>query len=150
MARCVGFFLCALLVAAGGCDSSGGGTAECTGKSWRTSTTNAVACPGADGCSCAGTACCLNGTMEDFSGSCMALASCVGAAFACDGPEDCATGDVCCANFSNDTAECKSANDCTFQPNSKAMCHSDADCAVGSCIPASSDSPYKNIIAICQ
>jgi len=61
--------------------------------------------------------------------SCTAPGACMGAALACDGPEDCATGQACCGSVIGGSAGamCTSAAMCTRGR----LCHLDGDCSTG-------------------
>jgi hypothetical protein len=68
-----------------------------------------------------------------FSGAtCTAADGCdQGLALACDGPEDCSNGDVCCGDIGmgGGGSECLPAGDCEGGGmGSGVLCHSDADC----------------------
>src|SRR5262245_10979167 len=58
--------------------------------------------------------------------TCVAQGDCQGVAFACDGPEDCQTGEVCCASNTGGTpgSECRDAGDMCRA----IACHADPDC----------------------
>lgn len=65
--------------------------------------------------------------------------SCPGAARRCDGPEDCPTGNVCCARVEGNTyhSACLKLTDCTDNGGAP-LCRSSIECpsALRSCAPA--------------
>jgi hypothetical protein len=136
-------------------DTNLGGTdrTACSGLNWRAATTGAVVCPGAPECSCSGgQVCCVslvNGRAS--SGSCGDLTQCSGPALECDGPEDCAAGEVCCfVNTVGGGSSCKTPTDC-FGTQEIAACRSDQDCQpLESCTPAEAGSYLAGIAAACQ
>lgn len=90
--------------------------------------------------------CCLTG---GGGGTCVAQGTCSGAAFACDGPEDCGANEVCCYGNQGGGgmggSECKPTAQCQIN-----ACHLDADCggATAKCCPVA-NTPYKVCLAQC-
>jgi hypothetical protein len=130
----------------------GAGSATCQAYNWRAESPKAVTCPGAESCSCGGSdVCCLiydEAQDRVTSGSCMAEAQCADFAFACDGPEDCSDGNVCCARGRG--AHCLPDLEChgveTFT-----LCRGDADCPdLETCTPDVTDSYYEDLIGFCD
>lgn len=93
-----------------------------------------IDCEGGTMC---GDVCCI-GTCEPLGGN---MFQCTGKTFACDGPEDCATGEVCC----NDTAgsQC-SASSCSGG-NNLVVCHSAVDCT-GTCTDCGLSSDHDQYV----
>jgi len=167
---------CALLLLAacssGGDDAAGGESENeepdgitasseesCSEVGWRSPTPGAVTCPGADGCSCDGGAvCCVEvaevGTPNErvADATCRELTACAELAFACDGPEDCQPGKVCCATLTaGGGSSCVDPIDC-YDGDAAALCRSDADCleATGAhCNPAVEGSYFDGTTAAC-
>jgi hypothetical protein len=149
------------LVIGGGCDSHPqeivtSGVVETCQKSlgWRTPSEGTIACPSTAGCSCAGSSICCAATAggQVSSASCMELNACKELAIACDGPEDCGGGEVCCATSPTSmTAECHPANECASAV-SLVFCRKDADCAFPftRCVPATKGAFFEGMIAHCK
>lgn len=102
------------------------------------------------GVTCGATAC--TGTDECCVGSggstCVYQDTCATVTFACDGPEDCGTNEVCC--FGNGGpggggAGCKLVSQCTNN-----ACHFDSDCPANTpkCCPVG-QSPYSACLTQC-
>lgn len=119
---------------------------------WRTSTPGFVACPGAQDCRCeAPEVCCVPSkpSPKDI-GSCGPVSGCAQLAFACDGPEDCATDQVCCVRGMGST--CTTEFDC-FGSESYVLCHEDGECKsrVGTaCGPADPDTFWDTLMGVCR
>jgi hypothetical protein len=71
-----------------------------------------------------------------------------GLALACDGPEDCSGGDVCCGDIGmgGGGSECMPSGDCQTGMGSGRLCHSNTDCDTGE---TCTDIPQVNI-RICR
>lgn len=84
--------------------------------------------PACGGTTCTNTAedCCI-GQAE----VCKPAGTCPSQGFACDGPEDCASGKCCYGNGGNGGSECSTATNCQI------ACHGDANCpaAAPKCCP---------------
>jgi hypothetical protein len=82
---------------------------------------------------------------SDFgkSGTCRAHTSATNTPFACDGPEDCGQGGVCCLLPAG--SACSGFGFCvTGSIKGEWMCHSQVDCGPGFfCCPVASGSPYQ-------
>jgi len=142
------------IVACGGDDDDLSGTshaAQCD-VTWRMSTPGAVVCPGAADCRCTPPeACCLpsSPTAADV-GACSEAASCAGLLFACDGPEDCSSDEVCCGKGQG--SQCTTETDC-FGIDAYVLCHEDAHCEskVGkTCGPGDPESFWNTRLGVCQ
>lgn len=90
-----------------------------------------VACEGSVNCRdevCA--ECCLNGECAT-SDEC-AQATGAATVLYCDGPEDCAAGEACCAGIPASSypliASCTAASECSMLPSTLYLCHEQADC----------------------
>lgn len=109
----VSVMVLAALAACGG-DDDGGGTID------------AGEVPGGDGVIC-GDDTCTAGTEEccsdDGTSQCVAIDTCVGRGFACDGAEDCHGDEICCL-LGDDGAHCRAPDDCEIT-----LCNSGDDCA---------------------
>ncbi|NUO51342.1 MAG: hypothetical protein HOV80_21005, partial [Polyangiaceae bacterium] len=58
----------------------------------------------------------------------------------CDGPEDCDSGEACCAGLPGGaypiTAQCAAAAECSELPQPQYFCHRDKDCGFSrKCLP---------------
>jgi hypothetical protein len=139
-----------------GCSSGdtslGGNPNTCSGQNWRAATPDGVICPGAPDCLCSGgQVCCValvNGKASI--GSCNDLAACSGPAIACDGPEDCAAGQVCCwVDTVGGGSTCKAPIDC-FGSQEAAACRDDSQCSgIEHCTPADPGSYLDGVAAAC-
>lgn len=80
--------------------------------------------------------CCFNNYSSQHDGYCTTSA-CTYGTIDCDGPEDCAAGENCCAHWSGDswTLACQSGG-CGAAPANEELCHDTAACDGGSCISA--------------
>jgi len=123
----------------------------CSTSAWQGGVAHSVACPGADGCSCTAPAVCCMQTIDALGGSCTDPRACAGVAIACDGPEDCASGSVCCLGAQGST--CVDTGTCA----GTLLCRSDSNCAGhGSCVPADfgqqgiQDRGYDGVIGVCK
>jgi hypothetical protein len=137
------------------------GTAECQSNlNWRSPTAGGgVACKGAPGCLCDGGQVCSI-TVEDKSESpwsvsarCTALADAKDMAFQCDGPEDCATGQVCCADLvEGGGSSCVAERDCSGIGSERVMCRSTDDCTFPghTCKPADAGSFFAGVVGYCD
>ena len=152
----IGCFLLAATIA-GGCSSGntslGGGQSACASLNWRAPTPDAVACPGAPGCSCgSGQVCCVKLVNNRVSsGSCTDLTACKGPALQCDGPEDCPSGQVCClVGTTGGGSSCMNPTDC-FGAQDVPFCRADSDCdTLYHCTPAEQGSYLDGIAGSCQ
>jgi hypothetical protein len=82
-----------------------------------------VSC-GEDTCPRESQVCCFTG-YPGLTTTCTASDSCGELVAACDGPEDCSDGDICCGDQSG--AACKKASECTGFTAAQ-LCHTSADC----------------------
>jgi hypothetical protein len=132
----------------------------CASFSWRMPTPSAIACPGVPTCSCAATdVCCVQldypsgptGAPTIGPSSCSALTACTGLALACDGPEDCTKGRVCCGTDTRGGGtSCKDPSEC-FDAHSIIVCRSDSDCRLGQhCEPSYAGSYLGNVAGSCM
>lgn len=124
----------------GGCDAgrpSNDDDGDTTGSTEATSSSSGtnlgIQC-GSDSCD----ECCLAGTC-DSAASCDAESDGVPVLF-CDGPEDCGSGEACCAGLPAAAfpirAECTAAAECSTLPEAIYFCHADEDCgSLGTCSP---------------
>ena len=88
--------------------------------------------------------CCFTNYTADHNGYCTSTAACEWGTILCDGPEDCANGERCCATASADPVEgitgysvaCKAS--CDGPKLDHELCHPSATntCASGSCVTA--------------
>ena len=87
--------------------------------------------------------CCFSNYSSQHDGTCTTQ-SCTYGTITCDGPEDCAAGDVCCAHAITDptvgtigyTLACQ-AGACGSAATDHEICHPDSGCAYGgSCVTA--------------
>jgi hypothetical protein len=111
-----------------------------------------VACPDTAACSCGEATVCCAVYDEDqqviTSSACSELASCADVAFACDGPEDCESGETCCARGLG--AQCVDEGTCSGV-DSYVLCRSDDDCGgLDTCTPAEEGTFYEDLIGFCQ
>lgn len=140
------------LVSFPSCGNDGNGKGSCDQFNWRSETPNQIVCPYAPDCACptAGVCCAnLEGT-EIIGASCSDLAACSGLAFLCDGPEDCNTGEVCCAlEATGGGSSCKALMDCVGL-DEYIMCRQDDDCNLGQhCTPAGSGGYLEGVAGFC-
>jgi hypothetical protein len=131
---------------------TGASRSECSSANWRAPTANQVVCPGPSGCQCAGgEVCCIPPSpAPGATGACTAMTACADVAFACDGPEDCAAGEVCCAK--GYAAQCVAEADC-FGVDAYVLCHADADCEskLGTtCGPADPNTFWDELLGVCR
>ena len=141
-----------------GGDGGSSGSTESSGSgcdvNWREATPGNVACPGASGCACGGSeiCCVVVPGPSQFEPSCSEMTACADLAFACDGPDDCGQGLVCCAVLAHGGgSSCKPAADC-FGGEQVVLCHADADCGeeIGThCTPAEPGSFFGSTAARC-
>ena len=134
-------------------------TPACAALNWRAATAGAIACPGTTDCACpVADVCCVDyaAAYTDTGGTvggaaCGKLTACAGIALACDGPEDCGAGKVCCfLGTTGGNSTCKSAADCTGV-DQVVMCRSDTDCASGDhCEPAAAGAYFASIAGSCK
>lgn len=110
--------------------SSTGGTTEPTGT---------VSCytEGAPSNACAlPVHCCFGNYSAQHNGYCT-TSSCAWGTIDCDGPEDCAAGQYCCATAYPDGGgwrlACQSGG-CGAPPAHEELCHETASCSSGSCV----------------
>jgi hypothetical protein len=142
-----------LLIACSGDDDGldGASRAACD-TTWRSSTPGVVVCPGAGDCQCGlPEACCVptSPTATDV-GACSAATSCAALLFACDGPEDCNAGQVCCGKGLG--AQCTTDADC-FGVDAFVLCHEDAHCEskLGTtCGPADPGTFWDTRLGVCR
>jgi hypothetical protein len=80
------------------------------------------------------TQCCFSNYSAQHNGYC-STSACGWGAIACDGPEDCAAGQHCCATKDDLgwTLACQSSA-CGAPPLHEELCHDSASCSSGSCI----------------
>jgi hypothetical protein len=69
--------------------------------------------------------------------------------FACDGPQDCGGGQVCCASVSGSTVIGIGCVAGCGAPNIE-LCESDGDCTVGTCQVVFGDPGYDTEYKGCQ
>ncbi len=122
-------------------DSNPLGVAECDGVLWRNPSPGRVLCPGATDCGCDLPTICCADTLDNA--TCMPREECANDVIGCDGPEDCAQGEVCCA--SGIESSCVPASAC--QLDRLVLCRSDDDCSLprNTCLPGEPPA-----IAACQ
>jgi hypothetical protein len=83
--------------------------------------------------------CCFTNYSAQHDGSCSS-ASCVYGTISCDGPEDCPTGELCCAHAITSsiagtvgyTVSCQAS--CGAPPLDREICHPDTGCSTGRCV----------------
>jgi hypothetical protein len=78
-------------------------------------------------CDRASQVCCFTG-FPTITTMCTATAQCTNLPGRCDGPEDCASGEVCCGTQTG--ASCMAQAQCTGQTAAR-LCHTAADCSSG-------------------
>jgi hypothetical protein len=81
------------------------------------------------------THCCFSNYSAQHNGGCTTSA-CTWGTIDCDGPEDCAAGQYCCANAIDGggwTLACQSTS-CGAPPLHEELCHDSASCSSGSCV----------------
>jgi hypothetical protein len=79
--------------------------------------------------------CCFANYSAQHNGYCT-TSSCTWGTIDCDGPEDCAAGQYCCANAIDGggwTLACQSSA-CGAPPQHEELCHDTASCSMGSCV----------------
>lgn len=88
--------------------------------------------------------CCFDNYTAHHNGYCTSSEACWWGTITCDGPEDCGSGESCCATAERDpelgttgyTIACR-AGACGGPPLDHELCHPDANtCASGSCVTA--------------
>jgi hypothetical protein len=88
--------------------------------------------------------CCFDNYSSHHNGYCTATESCSWGTIRCDGPEDCGSGERCCATATRDpllgttsySLSCR-AGSCGGPPVDHELCHPGAStCATGSCVTA--------------
>ena len=76
--------------------------------------------------------------------------TCNGVPLACDGPEDCPTGEECCL-FDGQDSRCLTAGVCgTTGALSEPMCHGDDDCANGFSCCGLTPGPQIDLYSVCR
>lgn len=81
--------------------------------------------------------CCFSNYSAQHDGYCTA-SECAWGAIGCDGPEDCATGEYCCANarrYGGWTIGCQ-ATPCGTSTGHEELCHDTSTCTAGTCASA--------------
>jgi hypothetical protein len=81
------------------------------------------------------THCCFSNYSAQHNGSC-STSACTWGTIDCDGPEDCAAGQYCCANAVDGGGwmlACQSTS-CGAPPLHEELCHDSASCSSGSCV----------------
>jgi hypothetical protein len=81
--------------------------------------------------------CCFSNYSAQHNGYCT-TDTCTWGTIACDGPEDCAAGEYCCANAIDGggwSLACQSSA-CGAPPAHEELCHDSASCSSGSCVNA--------------
>jgi hypothetical protein len=81
--------------------------------------------------------CCFTNYSAQHNGTCTTQ-SCAWGTIDCDGPEDCASGEHCCATslpYGGWRLACQSAA-CGTPPTSEELCHDTSTCTHGSCVSA--------------
>jgi len=134
------------------CGDDGDGRGPCSDFNWRSETPNQIVCPFTDDCVCPDTdVCCVTVEQDEFSGAaCTPLASYSGLAFTCDGPEDCQTGQVCCAVLTaGGGSSCMDSIDCAGL-DEVVLCRADEDCGLQNCLPAEPDSYFEGVAGYCD
>jgi hypothetical protein len=134
-------------------DDGGSDKGPCDQFNWRDATTDQIVCPYTENCVCPSTdVCCVIVEQDKFSSaSCSQLASCSGLAFGCDGPEDCQTGESCCAVLTTGGgSSCGDPMDC-IGLDEVILCRQDEHCGLGSnCLPAEPDSYFEGVAGYCD
>jgi hypothetical protein len=101
--------------------------------------------------------CCFSNYSAQHNGSC-STAECAYGTILCDGPEDCATGQHCCAQALKDPElgllgyrlACQSQA-CGAAPDHEEMCHTSATCSSGSCVTAyGTNNDLPRALSICR
>jgi len=82
---------------------------------------------GTAACDRASQVCCFTG-FPNITTTCTATAQCTNLPGRCDGPEDCASGEICCGTPQG--SSCMAAAQCTGQTSAR-LCHTATDCASG-------------------
>ena len=144
LAFCVGVVSCG--------DDNGDGRGPCDDFNWRNPTAGQTVCPFTENCVCPDTdVCCVTVAQDKFSGaSCTQLTSCSGLAFTCDGPEDCQTGEACCAILTTGGgSSCMDPMNC-IGLDEVILCRADDDCGLQSCLPAEPDSYFEGVAGYCD
>jgi hypothetical protein len=81
------------------------------------------------------THCCFGNYSAQHNGYCT-TSTCTWGTIDCDGPEDCAAGQYCCANALDGGGwmlACQSSR-CGAPPQHEELCHDSASCSSGSCV----------------
>ena len=91
-------------------------------------TLGSVQCGGSAACGTSNPVCCVG--HQDLCKSFNEKCDSADVAVSCDGPEDCALGEVCCATASRVACDPEGASHCPVAPDTSAtiVCHSNADC----------------------
>jgi hypothetical protein len=96
--------------------------------------------------------CCFTDYSSFHDGTCTTEA-CAWGTISCDGPEDCASGQSCCANTLYDAAGdiAGVAVACTSSTCETEICHTTSDCSSGTCVTAyGNDNSLPRALNICQ
>jgi hypothetical protein len=125
---------------------------DCGDYDWQVPADGGVICRGAEGCLCAtGSLCCMEMEGDRIQpGTC--AATCGGLTFTCDGPEDCALGEVCCATYSaGGGSRCVAITGCPLGDNQTIMCRAGAHCPMDThCLPGGHGSIFEGIAGYCS
>ena len=101
--------------------------------------------------------CCFNNYSSQHDGYCT-TSTCAYGTITCDGPEDCASGQYCCAHAIRDpnlgttgyTIACQAAA-CGTGPLNQELCHSSSTCGTRLCVSAAiADYDLPRVLSICQ
>jgi hypothetical protein len=146
-------FAIAAATASFGCGDDGDDRGACGDFNWRAETADQIVCPYTAACACpTSDVCCVTVSNDAFDdATCEQLADCPGLAFECDGPEDCAEGDACCADTSTGGGStCGAPTDC-MDIDEVLMCREDDDCNLGeSCLPAEDGTYFDGVAGYCS
>ena len=96
--------------------------------------------------------CCFTDYSAYHDGTCMSDA-CAWGTISCDGPEDCGSGQSCCANTLYDAAGeiAGVAVACTSGTCETEICHTTSNCSSGTCVTAyGNDNSLPRTLNICE